>query len=188
MEKEKLLNNEDRKELLSLARKTIESSLKGEGVPDFKTHSQALKSKRGVFVSLYKDDKLRGCIGTFITDKPLYETVMEMAIAASTDDPRFPPVTIEELKHIIIEISVLSPLQKIKDVSEIEVGRHGIYIVKGFNRGCLLPQVATESGWDRETFLKMTCLKAGLPPDEWRKGADIYIFSAEVFSESYNKT
>lgn len=187
MEKEGRLKDEERRELLSLARKTIESHLKGESLPDFIPLSDTLKSERGAFVSLHKNDQLRGCIGTFISHKPLYETVTEMAIAASTQDPRFPPVTIEELPHIVIEISVLSPLRKIKDISEIEVGRHGIYIVNGFNRGCLLPQVATEYGWDRKTFLEKTCLKAGLSPDEWREGTDIYIFSAEVFGESHKE-
>jgi AmmeMemoRadiSam system protein A len=105
-----------------------------------------------------------------------------MAEAAAFDDPRFPPVTKEELKDLSIEISVLTPFKQITDVSEIEVGKHGIYMERGFYSGLLLPQVATEYGWDRETFLEQTCRKAGLPPDAWKeKNTKIYIFSADIF-------
>jgi len=105
-------------------------------------------------------------------------------LSASLNDPRFPPLTEEELRDIDIEISVLSPLKEIQDVSEIEVGRHGIYITRGYQSGVLLPQVATEYGWDRETFLQHTCQKAGLPPDAWKQeGTKIEIFDAQVFGE-----
>ncbi len=184
MEEEKRLNKEERRFLLSLARRAIEEHLSNHDTTiEHPPWSGSLLVKQGAFVSLHKGEELRGCIGTFISDKPLYKTVMEMAIAAATQDFRFPPVTLKELSLISIEISVLSPLKKINDVSEIEVGRHGIYIVKGFNRGVLLPQVAVEYGWDREEFLEHTCLKAGLPPSAWKEGADIYIFNAEIFSD-----
>ena len=138
----------------------------------------------GAFVSLHKQGGLRGCIGTFIGLRPLVNTVQEMAISASLNDPRFPPVSEDELKEIDIEISVLSPLREIKDLSEIEVGRHGIYITRGYLSGVLLPQVATEYAWDRDTFLQHTCQKAGLPPDAWKQeGTKIEIFSAQVFGE-----
>jgi uncharacterized protein (TIGR00296 family) len=111
-----------------------------------------------------------------------------MAIEAAVGDPRFPPVTSDELKDIKIDISALSPLEAIKDVNKIEVGKHGIIIRRGFYSGLLLPQVATEYGWDRETFLAHTCQKAGLPPNAWKdKTTEIQIFSAEVFSEEPGK-
>lgn len=107
-----------------------------------------------------------------------------MAISSATRDPRFYPLGKEDLDNFSLEISVLSPLKKIDDIEEIEVGRHGIYLEKGFYRGVLLPQVATEHGWDRTTFLKQTCIKAGLPTHAWQsEDAEIYIFSAQIFSE-----
>jgi len=145
--------------------------------------SPCLLEKRGAFVSIKKDGDLRGCIGIFISDKPLYLTVVDMAISAATQDPRFMPLTAPELSQISIEISALTPLKKIEDVSEIEVGRHGLYIVKGYCRGVLLPQVATEYCWDRTQFLEHTCLKACLPTDGWKDGAEICTFEAEVFGE-----
>ncbi len=183
-EKEGLLTGEEKKALLKLARRTIETYLREGRIPAYEPPSRGLLTQRGAFVTLHKDSRLRGCIGTFLSTRPLYQTVQEMAVAAATQDPRFPPLTLEELPEVEIEISVLSPLKRIEDVKEVEVGRHGLYIVKGLNRGVLLPQVATEQGWDRETFLAHTCLKAGLPPDAWKEGADIYTFTADVFSES----
>ncbi len=177
------LSEEDKKALLGMARATIESYVRDGRVPDFDVTAAALLEKRGAFVTLHKNGRLRGCIGLFACDKPLYRTVIDMAVAAATQDPRFPPVSPGELDSLRIEISVLSPMKKVEDVGEIEVGRHGIYIVKGGSRGVLLPQVAVEHGFDREEFLDQTCLKAGLPPGCWRQCADIYIFEAEVFSE-----
>ena len=137
----------------------------------------------GAFVTLNKDHQLRGCIGNIRGTEALYQTVSRMAIAAATEDPRFPPVRPEELDQITIEISVLTPLKKISSPEEIQIGRDGLYIEKGFYHGLLLPQVATEYGWNREEFLQHTCLKAGLPPDAWREGATTYSFSAQVFNE-----
>ncbi len=107
-----------------------------------------------------------------------------MAVAAASQDPRFPPMSPDELDNFSIEITVLSPLERIEDTNLIEVGTHGIYIVKGYNRGVLLPQVATDHGWDRETFLRQTCVKAGLSENSWQQeDADIYIFSGQIFHE-----
>ncbi len=143
----------------------------------------ALKEPGGAFVTLHKYGELRGCIGTFQAEKPLYLVVKEMALSAAFNDPRFPPLSTEELPEVEIEISVLSPLARGKP-EEVEVGRHGIYLIKGIFRGVLLPQVAVEHGWDRETFLDHVCLKAGLPPGCWRDPeTEIYLFTAEVFSE-----
>jgi AmmeMemoRadiSam system protein A len=134
-------------------------------------------------VTIKQSGQLRGCIGNFVSDKPLWRLVQEMAISAATQDPRFYPMKPEDLDSFELDISVLSPLKMIDDVEEIVVGTHGIYIIKNHCRGVLLPQVATEYGWDRDTFLRHTCLKAGLPEDSWKKGCEIYIFSAQVFGE-----
>ena len=184
-----LLEPEDRHTLLRIARNAISRrvGIAAEAVPD--EERSRLESKCGAFVSIHKKGTLRGCIGTFTADGPLHSTIEEMAVSASARDPRFPPIKADELDAIDIEISVLSPLKRIDDVSEIEVGRHGIYIVRGFNRGVLLPQVATNCGWDRETFLKQTCLKAGLPEKSWtRPDTEIYTFTAEIFGDKEEKT
>ena len=178
------LNAEEQKQLLEIARKTILVSLKQGKMDEESAPTKGLGRPCGAFVSLHKLGQLRGCIGTFTSPRPLVNTVQEMALSSSRRDPRFPPVQEEEMQDIDIEISVLSPLREIKDVGEIEVGRHGIYITKGFYSGVLLPQVATEYGWGRETFLEHTCMKAGLPPDTWKEaGVKIEIFDAQVFGE-----
>ena len=143
----------------------------------------ALSVSRGAFVTLKEDGELRGCIGSFFADGPLSVTVRSMAVEAASRDSRFHPVRKDELDKIKVEISVLSSLTRPPSVNDIEVGRHGLYIVKGGNSGVLLPQVPVENGWDRKTFLEETCRKAGLPPDAWKEGADIYVFTAEVFGE-----
>lgn len=178
------LNTEEQKKLLQIARKTILDKLKKGAIEKESATSDGLERPCGAFVSLHKLGQLRGCIGTFTSPRPLVDTIQEMAISSSQKDPRFPPVQEDEMADIDIEISVLSPLREINDVSEIEVGRHGIYITRGFYSGVLLPQVATEYGWDRETFLDHTCMKAGLPPGTWKEeGVKIEIFEAQVFGE-----
>jgi AmmeMemoRadiSam system protein B/AmmeMemoRadiSam system protein A len=178
------LTDNDKELLIDIAKKSIEAKLLGMDVPDFESKSEILKKNMGAFVTLKKHGQLRGCIGYIEAIKPLGTTVEEMAQAAAFRDPRFPPVKKGELKDLSIEISALTPLRRIEDVSEIEVGKHGIYIVKGFRKGLLLPQVATEYNWDRLTFLEQTCYKAGLPSGAWKdEETNIYIFSAEVFSE-----
>jgi hypothetical protein len=177
------LTSEEKAQLLEIARDVVESNCRGEKTPEFVVNSPALKEPRGAFVTLHKEGKLRGCIGHIRAKEPLVRTIIEMAEAAAFHDPRFPPVSSKELGLLEYEISVLTPLQRIKEVDEIEVGTHGIYVKRGSCSGLLLPQVATEWGWDRTTFLEHTCTKAGLPEDAWQdKKTEIYIFSADVFS------
>jgi AmmeMemoRadiSam system protein B/AmmeMemoRadiSam system protein A len=176
------LSEEEKKILHEIAHTVIWNKASGKKVPEFNITSERLKELRGAFVTINKKGSLRGCIGHIKGVKPLYKSVEEMAEAAAFQDPRFPPVTKKELKDLEIEISALTPFKQITDVSEIEVGKHGLYIEKGFYSGLLLPQVATEYGWDRDTFLEHTCRKAGLPPDAWKdKETRIYIFSADIF-------
>jgi AmmeMemoRadiSam system protein A len=178
------LSEMEKKALLAIVRKTIEARLTGKPIPEFQLGSEVLKEKKGAFVTLKKHDHLRGCIGYIEARKPLYKTVGEMALAAAFDDPRFPPLKPDEFKNLAVEISILSQLKEVKDINEIEVGVHGLYITKGFHSGLLLPQVAMEYGWDRLTFLQETCHKAGLQRDAWKeKDANVYIFSAEVIGE-----
>ena len=178
------LSEVERKALLDIARKTIEARLTGESIPELQSCSEVLQEKRGAFVTLKKHDHLRGCIGYIEARKPLYKIVGEMALAAAFDDPRFPPLKPDELKNMAVEISILSPLKEVKDINEIKVGTHGLYITKGFHSGLLLPQVATEYGWDRLTFLRETCYKAGLQRDAWKeKDTKVFIFSAEIIGE-----
>ncbi|MBN2516668.1 MAG: AmmeMemoRadiSam system protein B [Deltaproteobacteria bacterium] len=178
------LSAQDKDKLLEIARKSIECKLAGTDIPDFSFVSDMLKEKRGAFVTLKKQGMLRGCIGSFEPRGSLCETVEEVAQSAAFSDPRFPSVRAEELKDLTIEISALTPLRKIKNIDEIEVGKHGIYIVRGLYRGVLLPQVATDHKWDKITFLEETCHKAGLPSHAWKdKETDIYIFSADIFGE-----
>ena len=176
------LSEEEKRTLHEIARTVIWNKASGKKVPAFQIKSKWLKEPRGAFVSIHKGGALRGCIGNIRGIKPLYKSVETMAEAAALDDPRFPPVTEKELKDLDIEISVLTPFKQIDNINEIEVGKHGLFIEKGFFSGLLLPQVATEYGWDRETFLEQTCRKAGLPPHAWKeKDAKIYIFSADIF-------
>jgi len=135
-------------------------------------------------VTIKKGGSLRGCIGYVEAIKPLVVTVSEMAAAAALRDPRFPPVGPDELDQLELEISVMSPIFKVTDTSEIQTGLHGLIVRRGAYQGLLLPQVATEYGWDRETFLSHTCRKAGLPPEAWKmEGTEISAFTAEVFGE-----
>lgn len=176
------LTDEEKRLLHQVAKTSIEARLRGEALPHFEPDTPTLKEKRGAFVSLHRQGELRGCIGYIQAYKPLYQTVQEMAVAAAFQDTRFIPLRKEELKDLEIEISVLTPLRKITDPKEIQVGKHGIYIMKGFSSGLLLPQVATDYKWDVMTFLENTCRKAGLPDDAWKeKDAEIYIFSADIF-------
>lgn len=137
----------------------------------------------GVFVTLHRHGQLRGCIGHLGADRSIESAIVGAAVAAACEDPRFPPVGPGELPTIALEISVLTPLDRVNGVDEIEVGRDGLVIEQGMQRGLLLPQVATEWGWDRETFLAHACLKAGLDADAWRHDATIWRFQAEVFGE-----
>ncbi|MBU2102253.1 MAG: AmmeMemoRadiSam system protein B [Candidatus Omnitrophota bacterium] len=175
---------DEKKILLRIARSTLQTYLKNKTIPNVAPLSDNLSQKRGAFVTLTKNGKLRGCIGRIVGDTALYTVVSQMAIEAATGDPRFAPVRFDELNDIHIEISVLTPFEKISSLDEIEVGKHGLIIKKGFSSGLLLPQVPGEYGWDKITFLEQTCLKAGLPPDAYKDGdAILYKFSAIVFNE-----
>ncbi|MCE5282135.1 MAG: AmmeMemoRadiSam system protein A [Deltaproteobacteria bacterium] len=183
-DKEEGLSPEERDFLLALAKGTIGARLTGEAAPPVPAEMSRLRQKRGVFVTLKKRGRLRGCIGYVEALKPLAESVREMALEAAFRDPRFAPLGQEEFREVSFEISVLSPLREIQDVEEIEVGLHGLYIVRGYQAGLLLPQVATEHRWDRRTFLEETCGKAGLPPRAWQeRGTRIFVFSVDVFGE-----
>jgi hypothetical protein len=178
------LSRKEQEILLKIARKTLEEYVRKGNIPRVDVKESMLLDKRGAFVTLTKNGSLRGCIGYIQPVAPLYKAISDMTIAASTKDPRFPPVSQGELKDIHIEISVLSPLKMISDIHEIEVGKHGLYLTWGNNAGLLLPQVATEHRWTREEFLRQTCIKASLPIQAWKNtGTQIYTFSAQIFSE-----
>jgi MEMO1 family protein len=171
------------KEMLhELAYSAIRSRCMGEPMPQFAVDSPRLLEPRAAFVCIHKGKDLRGCIGMIEARAPLWDTIKRMAVEAAFGDPRFCALLPEELDEIDIEISVLTPLQRIRDPLELEIGKHGLYIRKGFHAGLLLPQVATEQGWNQTQFLEWTCKKAGLSKDAWRdRNAEIYTFSADVF-------
>ncbi|MBU4304295.1 MAG: AmmeMemoRadiSam system protein B [Candidatus Omnitrophica bacterium] len=181
--REDMLTQEQKQKLLNVARASINKFVKTGKRTEVNTDDAVFLGKSGAFVTIYKNGILRGCIGRIAADKPMIHVVNEMAVEAASADPRFPPLQEHELNAVSLEISVLSPLKLITDIDEIEVGTHGIIIQKEFYSGLLLPQVAVEYGWTREEFLQHTCLKAGLGPNDWQKGAQIYIFSAEVFGD-----
>lgn len=154
------------------------------GLPGAKPHldSETLEAELGAFVTLKRHGQLRGCIGNIVGNGPLVATIERMAGAAAFEDPRFAPVTAAETGELEIEVSVLGPLTPCPDPELVEVGRHGLYIRKSMHSGLLLPQVATEWGWDRETFLDQTCVKAGLPKGTWHQPkVEIWWFEAEIF-------
>lgn len=176
--------------LLELARKSLEVNLReGRKLLKGGDYKAVFEEKRGAFVTLHTSDGgLRGCIGMIMGYKPLDETIVDMAIAAGTQDPRFDMVSPGELPRLRFEISVLTPPIPEKDVRNIEVGRHGLIISNGFSKGLLLPQVAVEHSLDRTAFLEHTCMKAGLPADAWKDpGTLIETFEAEVFGEDHQE-
>jgi AmmeMemoRadiSam system protein A len=178
------LSAAERAALLGVARGAVLAHLgvaPGPRVPE----TGALGEERGAFVSLYVGGDLRGCIGNFRPLGSLAATVARMAVAAASEDPRFPAVRADEVKDLQISVSALAPPHRLADPRhEVEVGRHGLVVKKGWNRGALLPRVATEHGWDAETFLKQTCLKAGLPPSAWKDpDCEVEAFEAEEFGE-----
>jgi AmmeMemoRadiSam system protein A len=175
-------SGEERKQLLRLAHQAISAELRQQEL-DTSPPSAHLAERRGAFTTLHRAGELRGCIGYVMPLHPLYRTIAETAAAAAFRDPRFAPVTADELAELQIEISVLSLPAPIK-AEEVAVGRHGLMVTLGHARGLLLPQVPLEWGWGRERFLSETCRKAGLPPDAWKHGARLEAFTAEVFGES----
>ena len=174
-----LLTEEEKKELLGLARNTVTEYVTNGKVPEIEMKNPKLKADGAVFVTIKRNGLLRGCIGHIQPTMPLYQSVIRNAAAACSSDRRFTPMKKDELKDMDVEVSVLSPLEPLKDVKNVQVGKHGLVIVKGMQSGLLLPQVAQELGWDRETFLEQICAKAGLPGGAWRD-ADLYTFTAEI--------
>jgi uncharacterized protein len=172
----------ERQLLLRLARDSIQAALEDRAL-DLTPPSPHLAAPRGAFATLHLYGKLRGCIGYVSPTDSLYKTVADTARAAAFEDPRFEPVILSEVPHLRLEISVLSLPQPIRP-DEVVVGKHGLVVTQGNHRGLLLPQVAPEWEWDRETFLAQTCLKAGLPADAWQHGAQLQGFTAEVFGEA----
>jgi AmmeMemoRadiSam system protein A len=177
------LSQEEKIILLKTARLSIAARLRHEAI-QYPEPTSNLQVHGGAFVSLHIAGKLRGCIGYIQAIKPLFDTIKEMALSAAFSDPRFVPLAESDLDKTEIEISVISPLKKIEDIEAIKIGKHGIMIRRGLYSGLLLPQVATQYGWDREQFLFHTCQKAGLPGNCWKlNDVEIEIFSAIVFSE-----
>ena len=176
------LSEKEKKKLKEIARQSIEAAVLGKDLPEVKNITTKLEEHYGVFVTLNKHGNLRGCIGRIIGDQPLYISCQQMAQAAALEDPRFPKVSEKELSDLDIEISVLTPLERVEDFKDIVIGRDGLIIRHGHYQGLLLPQVATEYNWTVEQFLEQTCRKAGLPGDAYKeKDTEIYKFSAEVF-------
>lgn len=178
------LTPEHKKTLLKIAGESINNAVYDKKTPEYKINDKVLNADCGAFVTLHIKGNLRGCIGNITSEIPLWETVRNMAVESALRDPRFYPLTPGELNEADIEISVLSPLKKIKDTGEIKVGKHGLFIKKGFYQGLLLPQVATDYKWNSTQFLEQTCYKAGLNKNCYReKTTEIFIFSAVVFGE-----
>jgi AmmeMemoRadiSam system protein A len=171
----------DRIRLLAFARHVLEARVR-RAPPPPRPDGGVFELPRGAFVSIHCGADLRGCLGRLEPD-PLGATVAHLAAVVADSDPRFDAVRADELSALVIELSVLTPEQEIGDPGEVEVGRHGLIVEKGYRRGLLLPQVPVEHGWDREEFLAHTCSKAGLPCDAWRQGARLFVFEAEVFGE-----
>ncbi|MCU0665761.1 MAG: AmmeMemoRadiSam system protein B [Candidatus Omnitrophica bacterium] len=184
-EGENMLDTKQQKRLLQIARQAIIEHFKGKKAEEIKETDPDLSKPMGSFVTLHNKGKLRGCIGNIIGGKPLYLTVRDMAIAASTQDYRFSPVEEAELKDIDIEISVLSVPQRVASAEEIQLGKHGVIVKRDGHNGVFLPQVATETGWTKEEFLSELCQqKAGLAPSAWKDPqTELYIFTAQVFKE-----
>ncbi|SEA14959.1 hypothetical protein SAMN05660420_01388 [Desulfuromusa kysingii] len=179
-----MLAKTDATELLTIARDAITHQINNEAYRLEPRKEGPLTTQSGCFVTITQQGRLRGCIGHFQAQQPLFKEVAAMAVAAACHDPRFKPMDRADLDNFELEITILSPLEKISDINQIIVGTHGIYIIKGSNRGVLLPQVATEYGWDRETFLQQTCIKAGLPENSWlHPEAELFIFSGEIIHE-----
>jgi AmmeMemoRadiSam system protein A len=172
---------QERELLLGLAHAAIEATFDKRELP-MAAPSSHLAEPRGAFTTIYVRGDLRGCVGYVVPFAPLYQTVIETARAAASEDSRFSPVNREEIAGLEVSLSILSPLRAVS-AEEVIVGRHGVLISQHGHRGLLLPQVAIEHGWDRVTFLEQTCRKAGLPTDAWQRGAKIEVFTAEVFGD-----
>jgi AmmeMemoRadiSam system protein A len=179
-----MLTDGDRAALIALARDAVTNAVCG-GPPPEPPDGDVFRVVAGAFVTLTIRGELRGCIGQIEPRVPVAAVIAHCAAAAALEDPRFPPVSPNELASLGIEVSVLTPAEEVVDIDRIEVGRHGLIVSQNGCRGLLLPQVATEHGWSRQEFLNQTCRKAGLPKDAWQKGARVYCFEAEVFGDRY---
>jgi AmmeMemoRadiSam system protein A len=177
-----MLTLDSQQQLLRIARLALEARVRRTHAPDPGPRTPA-QPRHGAFVTIFCKGALRGCLGRITSDMPLPELVGHLAREVADSDPRFDPVRPDELPDISLEVSVLTPEREIALIDEIEVGRHGLIVEQGSLRGLLLPQVPTERGWDRETFVNHTCLKAGLAADAWRHGVRLYVFEAQVFGE-----
>jgi len=181
------MKDSSRERLLQIARASVEAAVQGLPPPAVEESDPELQGKQGCFVTLKNGAALRGCLGHFTSNRALWRLVNETARASATQDPRFfsRPITPDEVPHLDIEISVLSPLERIANPLDIELGLDGIYIRRGSAAGCFLPQVATETGWSKEQFLSHCCShKAGLAPEAWRDpDTEVLTFRAEVFGE-----
>lgn len=185
MSYEYVLTDDEKRELLRIARTTLREYFYSGRIPPGKPHRDSLTALAGAFVSLHNTGTLRGCIGIPEEKKALYRTVQEMAIAAATRDPRFDAVTEGELDDIVIEVSVLGGYRDMQQASDITIGTHGLTVESGERRGLLLPQVATNHKWNAEEFLAQVCAKAGLPGDSWsREDATVGLFTAQVFDDT----
>jgi len=179
------LSDPGQRTLLGIARESVHSFLQGSALALPEIESGELAELRALFVSIHSGEELRGCVGNLYPASPLFRSTGDCAISAAVGDPRFAPLALSELPNVTFEISVLSPMERIRDVSEIEIGEHGVLVAKGRHRGLLLPQVAPQYGWDRERFLEETCRKAGLNAQDWKDGATLSRFTAAVFSENH---
>ncbi|MGW8178251.1 MAG: AmmeMemoRadiSam system protein A, partial [bacterium] len=179
------LKPEEKDGLIALARKSVEEAVAGgEFEWDSSGASENLLKDAAVFVTINRRGQLRGCVGSVVPVQSLGAAVASAAQSAALSDPRFSPVSPGELPELEFEVSVLSPFRRVSDPNQVKVGEHGLWIEKGRNQGLLLPQVATDHNWDRDTFLEQTCLKAGLSKKAWKDSdTEIYVFSATVFGE-----
>ena len=171
-----MFTDPERETLLDLARRSVTAHVTNQPPP-------AIPPSPGVFVTLKRHHQLRGCLGTLDSPRSVVEDVLRLAAEAASDDPRFSPMTPDELPGTTLEISVLGPLAPVSAPRDITIGRHGLVVEQGYRRGLLLPQVASERSWSVVEFLRQTCIKAGLPPDAWERGATVYSFDAEVFGD-----
>jgi hypothetical protein len=177
-----MLTSDEQRHLLTIARRAVEARVRRQDPPAV-VAEPADAASPGAFVTILVRGTLRGCLGRLMTDHPLPELIRHLGGEVADSDPRFDPVRVDELAHLSVEISVLTPEQEIRSVAEIEVGRHGLIVEHAGRRGLLLPQVPIEYGWDRDTFVAQTCLKAGVAIDAWRRGAHLFVFEAQVFGE-----
>ncbi len=186
------MHEQAKEQLLDIAQRSVEAAVRGMPPPTIDDPHPELQREQGCFVTLKNRDELRGCLGRFTSEQPLWMTVRDMARASATEDTRFAgrPITPSELPQLDIEISVLSPIEEIADPLQLQPGKHGIYITKGFASGCFLPQVAAEMGWNMEEFLSFCCAhKAGLSPDAWKEpDTKVCAFTAEILHRPPKKS